>query len=190
MDRTCGRCGDRLGFEVRADARYCSTRCRVAAHRAAKKLPKALTSRPRWVRHRDKVPLTADGKPASSTDQATWTSYVDAAASPAGDGLGFVLNGDGLACLDLDHALEDGQLVPWAAEVLAQIPPTYVEVSPSGEGLHVWGTAKVHVFGKVRDGRNLEFYTNRRYLTVTGRRWADAPDTFADLDPVYEELGL
>jgi hypothetical protein len=32
--RRCARCGAELSETVRQDARYCSTRCRVAAHRA------------------------------------------------------------------------------------------------------------------------------------------------------------
>lgn len=35
--RPCDRCGDR--FDGRADARFCSTRCRVAAHRALRVAP-------------------------------------------------------------------------------------------------------------------------------------------------------
>ena len=34
----CQRCGDPMPDGRREDARYCSTRCRVAAHRAAKRL--------------------------------------------------------------------------------------------------------------------------------------------------------
>ena len=33
----CEQCG--VGFEARSDARYCSGRCRVAAHRQAKTVP-------------------------------------------------------------------------------------------------------------------------------------------------------
>jgi hypothetical protein len=33
MSRVCSLCGQPLAAGVRADARYCSTRCRVAAHR-------------------------------------------------------------------------------------------------------------------------------------------------------------
>lgn len=33
LARTCSLCGQPLAAGARADARYCSTRCRVAAHR-------------------------------------------------------------------------------------------------------------------------------------------------------------
>ena len=76
-----------------------------------------------------KVPVTANGRPASSTDSATWCSYRDAVRSTAGAGVGFVLNGDGIACLDLDHCLVDGKPAAWAQRILDRVPATYVEVS-------------------------------------------------------------
>src|SRR5690606_40768293 len=95
----CGRCGTEVKVAGRGRTpRYCSTRCRVAAHRARPKLPAELTERARWVRHEDKRPITPDGRAASSTDPSTWSTYREAARSQVGDGLGFVL-GDGIACL-------------------------------------------------------------------------------------------
>lgn len=103
-------------------------------------------------------------------------------------GLGFVLNGDGIACLDIDHCLENGVLTPWAAAMLDRIPPTYMEVSPSGTGLHVWGLGwlpqgrKVHVAGGT-----VECYSSGRYITVTGRRYGSTT-VFADLSEVLADL--
>src|SRR5690606_3396468 len=104
---TCERCGERLAIAGRGRTpRFCSGRCRAAAHRARHRLPRELTSRARWVRHDRKVPITPDGRPASSTDPRTWSTYREAARSQAGDGLGFVL-GDGVACLDIDLCLDE-----------------------------------------------------------------------------------
>ena len=104
-------------------------------------------------------------------------------------GVGFVLDGDGIVCLDLDHALEDGRPVEWAAQLLARLPATYVEVSPSGTGLHVWGRARVVRGRRIRDGvRSVEIYGTGRYITVTGRRWRGASSRLADLDAVVAEL--
>lgn len=105
------------------------------------------------------------GRSASSTAPATWATYAAACTSTAGDGLGFVL-GDGVACLDLDHCLVDGVPSPWAAEVLARTPGAYVEVSPGGDGLHVWGLAPEQP-GRCRD--RIEAYSVGRYITITGR---------------------
>jgi primase-polymerase (primpol)-like protein len=141
-----------------------------------------LLSQPRWVRYSaHKVPLTVAGGAASSTDPATWSTYAAAKRSTVGVGPGFVLNGDGIVCLDLDHCLVDGQLVGPAVDLLAQLPPTFVEVSPSGDGLHVWGRGHVP-YGRRLDG--VEVYGTGRYITVTGHRWRGAPAVLADLSDV------
>jgi len=179
------RCSAPLPVLARSDARFCSVRCRVAAHREVKAeqpIPLELRSRDRWVRHVDKRPVTVAGRSASSTSPRTWASYDDAAASTIGDGLGFVLNGDGIVCVDLDHCLVDGHVTEWAAPLLKALPATYIEVSPSGEGLHVWGTGRLprgRVIG-VPGGR-VELYGAGRYLTVTGQRFRGAPSTLAPL---------
>jgi hypothetical protein len=183
--RTCDRCAERLGPLVRADARFCSTRCRVAAHRARRIVPAELRIRDRWVRYSArKVPLTVRGRAASSTDPSTWSTFDAAAESRVGVGVGFVLDGDGVVCIDLDQCLEGRRLAPWAQAILAALPRTYVEVSPSGTGLHVWGYGDVDRAVVVRraDGGGVELYATGRYITVTGDRWADAPLRFADLD--------
>ncbi|MEU5668962.1 hypothetical protein ABZ749_01065 [Micromonospora sp. NPDC047753] len=165
MRITCGHCG--VEFTAAATGRtprYCSGRCRVAAHRARPRIPTELTSRDRWVRHYRKRPIDVHGKAASSTNPVTWCSYVAAKRGTAGHGLGFVL-GDGIACLDLDHCLVDGQPDDRARDVLARVPGAYVEVSPSGDGLHVWGLAPEQP-GRRRAG--IESYSVGRYITVTG----------------------
>ena len=146
--------------------RYCSTRCRVAAHRARHRLPRELTERARWVRHEVKRPITPDGRPASSTNPRTWSTYREAARSKVGDGLGFVL-GDGVACLDIDRCLDErGRPDARAREILARVPDAYVEISPSGRGLHVWGVAPEQPGRRYKD---YEAYSTGRYVTVTGR---------------------
>lgn len=77
--------------------------------------------------------------------------------------------GSGLGCWDLDHCLVDGQLAPWAAEVLAGIPdPIWVERSMSGEGLHVF----VHAPEAPGTRRGpIEFYSRARFIAVTGDRF-------------------
>jgi hypothetical protein len=157
----------------------------MAAHRRRRTVPAELRERARWVRYSArKVPLRVGGGCDSSTDPSSWASFDEAAASPIGVGLGFVLNGDGIVCIDLDHCLEGRRLASWAREILAALPRTYVEVSPSGSGLHVWGFADVDRAVVVRrdDGGGIELYSTGRYLTVTGDRWSDAPLKFARLE--------
>lgn len=114
------------------------------------------------------MPLTRYGRAASSTNPDTWTTLAKARASSAGVGVGFVLNGDGIVCLDLDHCLSDGVPSPEAADFLQTLPRTYIEVSPSGHGLHVWGLGHLgHGFRRVLNGLALEAYGSGRYVTVT-----------------------
>ena len=175
---------------ARSVARFCSNRCRVAAYRARRRVPAELTSRDRWVRRAaDKCPLTVDGRAASSTNPATWSSYRQARDSDAGVGLGFVLNGDGVVCVDLDHCLSDGVVAPWARRILDVMPDTYVEVSPSGDGLHVFGFGRVDRGRRVRvDGGYVEVYGQGRYIAVTGNRFGSAPCRLADVSEAIASL--
>lgn len=164
--RSCDWCGKSIVSRNR-QARFCSPRCRVYAHRNP--IPLQLTSRDRWVRFRaDKKPLTVDGLAASSTDPQTWAKYSAARASSAGVGLGFVL-GDGIGCLDLDHCLVDGVPTAAAAAFLAKYLHHHIEVSPSGDGLHIWGLRdKLPGTKRTIDGVSVETYSTGRYITVTG----------------------
>lgn len=153
-------------------------------------MPAELTSRARWVRRSSrKVPLTASGHAASSTDPATWCSYRDAARSDAGVGVGFVLNGDGVACIDLDHCLEGDRVAPWAQDILCRLPPTYVEVSPSGAGLHVFGFAAVGRGRHVKlEGGRAEVCDRGRFIAVTGDRFVGSPARLADISDAVASL--
>jgi primase-polymerase (primpol)-like protein len=176
---------------ARIDAKFCGDRCRQQAHRALVRLPfpSELLECDRWIRRSvDKVPLQVSGRNASSTAPQTWSSYAAAAASGVGAGLGFVLNGDGVVCVDLDHCLGESSVVEdWAREIVGQIPGTFVEVSPSGDGLHVWGRSSF-VGGRrfAVDGGMVEVYSTARYLTMTGCKFRGSKDWLVDLDGFIE----
>ena len=169
--RRCGYCEKSI-VAKNAQARFCSDKCRTYARRASKRqvLPAALTSRGRWIRYSDrvrKIPLTIDGRNASSTNPQTWSSYAEANASTVGAGLGFVL-GDSIGCIDLDHCLIDGELTEAARAFVADYPSHYIEVSPSGDGLHIWGLSDEQPgTRRVIDGLNVERYSTGRYITIT-----------------------
>ncbi|MGY1945326.1 bifunctional DNA primase/polymerase [Nocardia asiatica] len=189
--RVCERCGGDLGAPRRGPTpRYCSGRCRVAAHRARQVVPSEMRTRDRWVMWKQayrgglptKVPIQPTGKAASSTNAATWSPW--ARVRPAAR-KGYVLGG-GIGCIDLDHCLVDGELTPAAAKFLAALPPTYIEVSPSGRGLHVWGRLPE---GRGRryvtpDGLHVERYSVGRYITVTERPAPGSVRRLADLSEV------
>lgn len=157
----------------RAGARFCSSKCRVYAHRAEKRFPAEMTARERWVRRTEsKRPVTVSGRPASSTDSRTWASFETARKSSVGAGMGFVLGG-GIGCYDFDHCFENGHLAAWAVDAIRAIPERVIfsELSQSSEGIHVFVEAAEGPGRKIRDGRNIERYTAGRYIAVTGHRF-------------------
>lgn len=135
-----------------------------------------MKARRRFVRYTSsKRPVTIAGRPASSTNANTWASHAEAIASTKGEGVGFVL-GDGIGCIDLDHCIEDGNVAPWAQEVLDDNPSTFVELSRSGTGLHIFGLLDEAPGRNKRDGvRAIEFYSTGRYIALTGKRFRSAP---------------
>lgn len=208
VTRTCEHCRGPLAIMARSHTRTCSPRCRKALSRAnerARKLelgrtkfkenafPLTLTDHGRWIRRSaTKVPLTTAGMAASSTDPRTWSTHAEALASSAGVGLGFVLSDvDEVVCLDLDHCIRpDGSLELWASSILRDAGATYVEVSPSGDGLHIWGRADVRQGRKIRrlDGTAVEIYGTGRYIAMTGRRHGSCPSVLADLSALIARL--
>lgn len=185
--RTCDYCGVGINL-LRAGARFCSAKCRVYASRKPS-IPAEMSGKDRWVRrNRRKTPLTVAGGSASSTDPSTWSSLAEAKASKVGAGLGFVLGG-GIGCIDLDHCFSGGKLAGWAQEIVSRAPDTYMEVSQSGEGLHIFGFLPEAPGRNIRrDGRNVEFYSAGRYIAVTGDRFLDSPAKLADLRGLVASL--
>lgn len=199
MANTC-ICGERLPIlEGRGRPKtYCSRGCQQRAYRArhAESIPAEMRSADRWMRWRKvprngrvtKQPIQVDGSPAKSTDAATWTTYAEAKASRVGNGLGFAL-GDGVGCIDLDHAIVDGVVEPWAQAILDAAPETFVEVSQSEEGIHIFGRLAEGPGRNLRSsGRSVEVYSAGRYIAVTGRRFGDAPSRLADLGGLVSSL--
>jgi len=107
---------------------------------------------------------------SSINEPSTWASFEDARKAGKGDGVGFVLNGDGVVCIDLDDCVADGIISSEAQGLIDSFPETFVEFSPSNRGLHLWG------FGDIQAGRRFErnglkiggLRNRGAYLTVTG----------------------
>lgn len=162
-------------------------------------VPRELRTGRRWVRWRSilrngrptKLPLDLDGHAASSTDPATWCTFEDAARSEVGNGLGVVLvDTDDIVCVDLDRCLVDGRPLPALRRLLKRLPATWCEVSPSGDGLHVFGRSRRLTAGRRTmslDGLAVEAYPAGRFITVTGATFGDCLE-LADLDDVLEYL--
>ncbi|MEU3613517.1 bifunctional DNA primase/polymerase [Streptomyces sp. NPDC006872] len=137
-----------------------------------------------------KAPRTVEGGFASVTAPNTWSAYADAASSEAGVGLGYVLaEGDGVVCIDLDHCLDEGELASWARAIVDRCPATYMEISPGGDGLHLWGRGELKRGRRIRrGGEAVEVYGQGRYVAMTGRRFEGAPLELADLSEVVASL--
>lgn len=182
-ERQCDHCGASI-LTRRADARFCSPKCRVYAARAGKKrdiLPADMASQRRFVRYTArKVPRAIDGSAAKSNDESTWSTLEEARASTIGEGVGFMLGG-GFGCIDLDHAISGGRVASWAQAVLDANPNTFVEVSRSGEGFHIFGYLPENGGRKIRDGRNIEVYSRGRYIALTGHRYGTTPARLSPL---------
>ena len=147
-------------------------------------IPEQLTERPQWVNwcleerkgETTKVPYTpGTRRRASSTDLMTWRTFEEAleayeASEPMTyDGVGFMFcSADPFVGIDLDGCRdpESGEVVPWAQKIIADAAEGYVEVSPSGAGVHII------VEGRVRDGGMkrgpVEMYGRDRFFTITG----------------------
>jgi hypothetical protein len=116
----------------------------------------------------------------STSDPDTWSSYVDALAAvqaKEADGISFVLTPEGdIAAADLDHCRDPGtgSLSEWAQDLIDQAD-SYVEVTPSGTGLRIIGTAigeKLHRKFDLPDLGKLAalelFRRTHKAITVTG----------------------
>jgi hypothetical protein len=118
-------------------------------------IPPYLTQLLRWMMwqeqerngKRTKVPLTAAGRAAKSTDPATWCDFNTASGVlrlklRGFDGIGVCLGqlgdtGETLGGFDFDSCINpDGTLAAWAQPIVALlVSVTYGELSPSGSGL-------------------------------------------------------
>jgi putative DNA primase/helicase len=121
----------------------------------------------------DKVPFDVKtGRRASTTDSRTWSTFDDVVAAYVRgpfDGIGFVFSsGDPYTGIDLDEVRspETGALTEWAQKVIEAFD-AYVEVSPSGEGIHIYVKGRTI---KARKNSEIEIYSTARFFTVTGVR--------------------
>jgi hypothetical protein len=110
-----------------------------------------------------------------------WATFAEAVAAMQKDprfGIGLVLDGTGIICLDYDdHAGDDAEAVKQGAEYMAHIRtqyPTYVERSIQGGGLHSFyaGTLPHGRTGGVIDQLNLEIYA-AQFIAITGNAVGD-----------------
>ena len=107
-----------------------------------------------------------DGKANDWNHPKRWIDFNE--AKTKNKPLGFVLvEEDRIICIDLDHAIQDGKLTPMAKEVVENFAGTYMEVSQSGKGIHIFaqGTIPDNLY---LSSRGIEIYKKNRYIALTG----------------------
>lgn len=135
----------------------------------------------------DKIPVSAvtRGK-FELLDPAHWSDFETAAtfARNAGPeyGVGFIFSEhDPFWFLDIDNCLQDGQWSPLAQQLMNELAGAAIEVSQSGTGLHIIGTGSAPPHGSVNRALGLEFYTENRFVALTGTHATGNASHFVDL---------
>lgn len=106
-----------------------------------------------------------------------WMSYEQARS--ASKNIGFVFTEtDPYFFLDIDHALQvDGSWSPLAIQICQMFPGAYIEVSYSGDGLHIIAQGKIpDGFKHKNKALGLEIYDKLRYAAITGISATGTPD--------------
>ncbi len=90
------------------------------------------------------------------------------------DGVGIRVSGD-IVAVDIDHCYENGKMSDFALEIISKFPKSYIEYSPSGNGLRFFIRLYSNVGYNTKTykmrNKNLELYVaghTNRFVTVTG----------------------
>lgn len=144
-------------------------------------IPDELKKRDQWVGWRwnrtekgwTKAPYDLKtGRPASSTDPATWSPY---AATRGHENIGFVFSKDDPYCgIDLDSCIdpETGKMSEEARQIVDRFD-SYTEVSPSGTGVKIFVEASVPGPRRKNPQKRMEIYDRDRFFTITGHRYGN-----------------
>jgi len=146
-------------------------------------LPKRMVETDRWILWYEeerggkltKIPCapweTGHWNPASATDSENWTDFDTAkkyAQKKEGYGVGFVFSeDDDIVGIDLDDCIVERKVQGFAATVI-QEANSYTEISPSGDGAHVFLRGNLSRAIKPEE-EDIEAYDCNRFFTVTGR---------------------
>ena len=133
------------------------------------------------------------GRNASTALPGTWATFTEAekycSEQSNIDGIGYVFTAaSGVVGIDFDHCVEDGQIVSEEIREHVNRCGSYVEVSPSGTGIHMYVKGKWKETGGRKNnnlggGTAIEVYPSARFFTVTG-------DAYGEVRPLAEEQEL
>ena len=117
----------------------------------------------------DKLPVNPrTGQVCNAHDPRAWMTEPEVRAM--GLPLAFVFTDqDPFFFVDIDHCIQDGAWSSDAMGICAQFPGCAIEVSQSGEGLHIFGTIP-EALPHSSDNKDLgtQFYTSKRFVALTG----------------------
>ena len=109
-------------------------------------------------------------RPIKTKDGGVEWQYIQSTVS----GLGFELEGSGITCIDIDNCADEikdyqnGRRGGLIANLMFDIgDSSYVEISQSGNGLHIFTKGRKPTGARSKGG-GLEIYDNRRFIAMTG----------------------
>lgn len=118
-----------------------------------------------------KMPYTLAGKPGRSTFAEDWCTADEALqyAQAWGMGVAFVLTGDDpFTFIDIDHCRNGASWSDDALAICNRFAGAAIEVSQSGEGLHIFTSGAVPPEFTGRTHNGIECYHKWRFVALTG----------------------
>ena len=146
-----------------------------------KNIPQSLAAFQQWLcfklvdrggARKGKPPVSpATGEVCAKNDESNYTTLMDALTGCETydlDGVGFVFT-NGFMAIDLDDCFDDdGSLTDVAQDIYDHFTKTYIEYSPSGNGLHIF-VRGVKPNDRTKDSSlGVEVYSGYNFVTVTG----------------------
>ena len=143
-----------------------------------------------------KPPYQLSGKMAGVDDKNSWTTYenaLEAYSTGEYDGIGFMFSKESnVMGIDIDNCRnpETGEVKQFIKNLLKNIP-TYIEVSPSGKGLHILAFGRLPSGERkknIEDEMVFEMYDEGRYFTISGVRYDDNDSDLSDCTEMFSEI--
>ena len=120
-----------------------------------------------------------------SNNPDTWSDYqtaLNATTKFEYTGIGYMFSkDDDIVGVDIDHCYNpETKQFNDIARAIIERQPTYVEFSPSGDGVHLYFKGTKPKGSSKNSEKGVEMYDSVRYFTVTGRQLPGSPDTIAE----------
>lgn len=123
----------------------------------------------------DKLPVSPYSRAVvNAHDPAHWTDAATACAMATAFGPSYGVafsfqKTDPFFFVDIDGHFVNGQWSPLAQQIAGLFPGAAMELSQSGTGLHIIGMGQAPEHGCKDEALRLEFYTEARFIALTGR---------------------